>query len=116
MAYSLDLRQKVINFIEAGGSITKASRIFQVGKSSIYRWLDREELAPTKVEHRKRKVDIKELEEDVKKNPDTPLKERAQKFGVTSASLCYRFKKMKITQKKTTSLSRKKSRRKSGIL
>ena len=40
------------------------------------------------------------LEEDVKKNPDIPLKERAQKFGVTSSSLCYRFKKMKITRKK----------------
>lgn len=100
MAHSLDSRQKVINFIEAGGSITKAAQIFKVGRSSIYRWLDREDLAPTKVENRKKKVDIKELEEDVKKNPDIPLKERAQKFGVTSASLCYRFKKMKITRKK----------------
>lgn len=110
MAHSLDLRQRTLRFIEDGGSITKASKMFKVSRSTIYRWLDREDLAPTKVEYRKKKVDIKELEKDVEKNPDLSLKERAKKFGVTPASLCYRFKKMKITQKKTTSLSRKKSR------
>jgi len=68
--------------------------------------LGRENLAPSKIENRQRKINIKELEEDVKNNPDTLLKERARKFGVTPASLCYRFKKMKITRKETVTLSR----------
>jgi putative transposase len=102
MAYDLDLRIKVIDFIEGGGGITKASKIFKVGRATIYRWLGREELAATKVENRQRKINIKELEEDVKNNPDMLLKERAKKFGVTSASLCYQFKKMKITRKKNS--------------
>ncbi|AGF53285.1 transposase [Synechocystis sp. PCC 6803] len=106
MAYDLDLRIKVIVFIESGGGITKASKTFRVGRATVYRWLGREELAATKVENRQRKINRKELEEDVKNNPDMLLKERAKKFGVTSASLSYQFKKMKITRKKTVTLSR----------
>ncbi|MBE9240198.1 IS630 transposase-related protein, partial [Synechocystis salina] len=44
MTYDLDLRIKVIDFIESGGGITKASKIFKVGRATIYRWLGREEL------------------------------------------------------------------------
>ena len=100
MSYGLDLRKKVIQCVEDGGSRTKVSKRFNIGRATIYRWLSRQELAATKVESRKRKIDIKDLEKDVEKNPNTPLKERAFKFGVTSAALCYRFKKIKITRKK----------------
>ncbi|WP_238707345.1 IS630 transposase-related protein, partial [Microcystis aeruginosa] len=31
MSYSLDLRKKVIDYVENGGSITKASAIFNIG-------------------------------------------------------------------------------------
>ena len=41
MPYSLDLRQKVINFVENGGTITKAAHTFGIGRASIYRWLSR---------------------------------------------------------------------------
>ncbi|NES04904.1 MAG: IS630 family transposase, partial [Okeania sp. SIO2F4] len=35
MPYSLDLRQKVINFVENGGRITEVAHIFGVGRASI---------------------------------------------------------------------------------
>jgi transposase len=38
MPYSLDLTQKVINFVENGGTITKAAHTFRIGRTSIYRW------------------------------------------------------------------------------
>ena len=41
MPYSLDFRQKVINFVENGGTITKAAHTFGIGRASIYRWLSR---------------------------------------------------------------------------
>jgi len=44
MAYSLDYRQKVVNHVENGGSITKAAAIFKVGRATIYRWLGREDV------------------------------------------------------------------------
>jgi putative transposase len=115
MAYDLDLRLKVIDFIESGGGITKASRTFRVGRATIYRWLGREELAATKVETRQHKINIKELEEDVKNNPDMLLKERAKKFGVTPASLCYQFKKMKITRKNSYFIKREMSKSEQNI-
>ncbi len=35
MAYSLDLKTRIINYVENGGSVAKAARIFQVGRASI---------------------------------------------------------------------------------
>ena len=44
MPYSLDLRQKVTNFVGNGGRITEAVHIFGIGRASIYRWLSRPKL------------------------------------------------------------------------
>ena len=52
MPYSLDFRQKVINFVENGGKITKAAHTFGIGIASIYRWLSRPKLSATKVKSR----------------------------------------------------------------
>jgi transposase len=57
MAYSLDLRKRVVDYVEKGGGITKAAALFKVGRATIYRWLGREDLQATKVEHRERKID-----------------------------------------------------------
>jgi putative transposase len=54
--YFLDLRQRVIEFIETGGGISKAARTYRVSRATIYRWLDRKELKPTEVTRRKRGV------------------------------------------------------------
>ena len=71
MPYSLDFRQKVINFVENGGTITKAAHIFRRERASIYRYLSRPKLSATKVKSRQRKLDWKELEKDVKQNPES---------------------------------------------
>ena len=71
MPYSLDFRQKLINFVENGGTITKAAHAFGIGRASIYRWLSRPKLSATKVKSRQRKLDWKELEKDVKQNPES---------------------------------------------
>ncbi|NES84658.1 MAG: hypothetical protein F6K10_26435 [Moorea sp. SIO2B7] len=41
MSHSLELRQKVIDYIESDGKITKAAKVFRIGRASIYRWLER---------------------------------------------------------------------------
>jgi transposase len=56
MSYSLDLRKKVIDYVDNGGSITKAATLFNIGRATIYRWLSREELEATKVKHRSAKA------------------------------------------------------------
>ena len=44
MADSLDLRKRVVDYVENGGDITKAVALFKVGRAIIYRWLGREDL------------------------------------------------------------------------
>ena len=73
MPYSSDFRQKVINFVENGGTITKAAHIFGIRRASIYRWLSRPTLEATKVKSCQRKLDWKELEKDVKQNPESSI-------------------------------------------
>ena len=79
MPYSLDLRRKVINFLENGGMITEAAYIFGIGRASIYRWLSRPKLEATKVKCRQRKLDWKKLEKDIKQNPESKLADRSKK-------------------------------------
>ena len=100
MPYSLDLRKKVVNYVEKGGSITKAAQVFGIGRTTIYRWLNRKDLKATQVTHRQRKLNWKALERDVQENPDAKLIERAKKFGVHPSAICYALKKIEITRKK----------------
>ena len=99
MTYSLDLRKRVVDYVENGGGIPKAAALFKVGRATIYRWLGREDLRPTKVKHRERKIDWEALRKDVEENPEARLIERARKFGVRASAICYALKKMKITTK-----------------
>jgi transposase len=103
--------------VENGGSITKAAAIFKVGRATIYRWLGREDLRPTQVKHRQRKLDWEALKKDVEKNPEARLVERARTFRRQTECHLLCLKKIENYQKKKTiSLSRKKSRIKNKIL
>jgi putative transposase len=104
MPYSLDLRQRVIAFIETGEGISKAARTYRVSRATIYRWLGRKELKPTKVTRRKRKLDWEAVRKDVEQNPALKLSDRAKKFGVRTNAVWYAIEKMKITRKKRSQI------------
>jgi hypothetical protein len=48
------------------------------------------------------------LLKDIQENPESRLKQRAEKFGVSTTAIFKAIKKMKITRKKRTTLSGKK--------
>ncbi len=112
MPYSIDLRKRVVSYVENGGRIDQAAVLFKVGRATIYRWLSRKELQPTKVKRRKRKLDWTALENDVKENPDTRLIDRAKKFGVRPSAICYALKEMKLTRKKKNFVSTRETEKK----
>ena len=90
MPYSLDFRQKVINFVANGDTITKAADTFEIGRASIYRGLSRPKLSATKVKSRHRKLDWKELEKDVKLNLEKKIRlERIRKRCKTKSKVGY---------------------------
>ncbi len=43
MRYSADLRKRVLDFLDEGGSITAASRTFCISRMCIYTWLKSED-------------------------------------------------------------------------
>ena len=100
MAYSLDLRERVVEFVEAGGGITKAARLFKVGRATIYKWLNREDLRPTTVERRQRKLDWGALRQAVEAKPEAKLSDYAAQFGVRPSAIHDALRRMKITRKK----------------
>lgn len=107
MPFSLDLRTRVVEFVETTGSVSKAAKLYKVGRATIYRWLNRADLQPTVVKRRKRKLDWDALRQDVEQNPDAKLVDRALKFGVRPSAICYALKAMKLTRKKRSTLSGK---------
>ena len=109
MSYSVDLRERVVAFVKAGGAKAEAARRFSVSEGSVHNWLKRDNLAPIKVKRRHRKLDWNALEQHIQQEPDVRLRDRAEHFGVHTSAIWYAIKQMNITRKKTAQVSRAQS-------
>ena len=105
MAYSLDLRKRVVAFVKAGGSKSEAHRRFKVSLWCVNNWLSRETLEATYSHHgRPRKLDLAELKQHIIDYPDMILRERAEHFGVYINSIWHACKLLNITRKKNSTV------------
>lgn len=104
MAYSTDLREKVMEYIEAGNKVTETSQIFKVSRQTIYQWgklkAERGSVERPVYKHGAIKLNDEELIEFVKENPDLYLKDYAAKFHITPSGIWRAFKRLQITFKK----------------
>jgi putative transposase len=85
-AYSHTLREKVMTFVNQGGSKREASRVYNIGENTIYRWIRRFKAGNLKPKERTdfpRKVPIETLRNYVKENPDHALKEIGLALGLS---------------------------------
>jgi transposase len=111
MGYSIDLRSRVIEFIDKGNTQEKASLIFNVGTSTITRW--RALLSETgSVEKRPLtrtapKFESEKLNAYIEENPDALLKDIADHFGGSITGAYYALEREKITLKKRAFLQGK---------
>jgi transposase len=108
-AYALDLRERVVKFIQGGGSKAGAARHFDLARSSVYRYLaaaQKGALTPKKSWGYWRKLDPQKLQAHVKKHPDATLKELQQVFGVSHHAVWVRLGQLGFTLKKTHKISR----------
>jgi putative transposase len=111
--YSIDLRKRVLSFIEEGhGGITKASRVFSIGKSAIYSWINKKKTTGsidiTKRIKKPRKFKKHDLINYINKHPDAYLHEIAKNFNMSISGVCRALKRLNITRKKSLLLIRKK--------
>lgn len=104
MSYSIDLRERVIKFIEEGGSKSEASRIFDVTRKAIYSWIKKKAsngtLKDSPPKRRWKKLEPDALKKYIEANPDFTLKDYGRHFGASAPSVCLALRRLKITQKK----------------
>lgn len=109
MVYSVDLREKAVSLVEKGKSKEEVAELLEIGIATLYRWLKKktagESLKPAKMSSFIRKIDPEMLVEYVKKHPDHTLMEMKQNLGFGISAIWYRLKQLKITLKKSHTVS-----------
>jgi transposase len=104
MAYSEDLRIKVMEYIGKGHSQREAQKVFNINLETINRWHQKYrqtgEIKDKKPCRGFKKVDPKKLEVYVQEYPDAYLKEIGEVFNCTDMSIHRALKKLGITRKK----------------
>jgi transposase len=102
--YSIDLRKRVLQYLETNNNKMQTSQLFQVGIATIYRWVARKKksgaIEPLKKKNTYQKIDNQKLISYVEQNPDHFLSEIAKNFGLTLQAIFYALRRLKITRKK----------------
>jgi len=105
MSYSVDLRKKVIEFIERTRNVLEASRVFGVHYNTVRKWFkvyEEENRLEPKEAYRQDpyKMDWEELRLYVEANPDLYQEEYAKVFGVSQGQISKVLKRLGVTYKK----------------
>jgi transposase len=103
MSYSLDLRKRVIKYVENGGIQEKAASIFGVSPKTVSNWIRKKRegnLSPITRENKPRKINYDSLRKYIEKHPDAYLREIAEELEVTPQAVFYACKRLRITLKK----------------
>jgi transposase len=105
MAYSIDLRERLVEYVESGHKIVEACRIFKVSRQTARKWIrlkkETGSVARKIYRHGAIKLNDQELIDYVRDNPDLTLEEYAKKFNMSPSGIWRAFKRLKITLKKT---------------
>ena len=106
MAYSKDLKLRVLNFVRGGGSKAEASRRFEVSLTAIYRWLSQpaDHVSGKPGPKASRKFDQEALRSEVEARPDALLRELAASRKVSINTIAVALKRMGIVRKKNASI------------
>jgi transposase len=105
VAYSLDLREAALRLIAEGKTQIETSRLLNVSRASIVRWLKRPSLAASRIggsKPRELGIDLQEL---VSQNPGKTLAQLATLVPIQKTALSLRLRKANLTFKKNSILT-----------
>ncbi len=109
--YSLDLRERVIEFLSKGNSQRAAARIFKLSKTTVSIWYVRykskQSYAPKKRLGSKPSIDIDNFTKYVEDNPNSTAFDLGKQFGISAAGARYWLNKLNFSYKKKHSPSGK---------
>ena len=107
--YSYDLRRKVMGSLEAGKTITDISKLFQISRKTVYRWLERKQESGDIKEkqgyqkgHSHKITDFNKFEDFMKSQDGKSLSDIAQAFPEmgSASTLSRTLRKLKLSYKK----------------
>jgi putative transposase len=102
MAYSSDLRKRVLSFVDDGNSKEEAAERYDVSVSTVYLWCR----TPKKTKASKPgpkgcwKLDLERLQALVTERPTAYQAELASPLGVCQYTVCCGLRKLNLTRKK----------------
>lgn len=110
--YPLKFREKVLEIKERDKlSFEEIGKRFDVHPRTVQRWSVR--IKPIlKRNKAATKINMEELEKDVKENPDSYQWERAERLGVVPNTVLYALRRLNITYKKKLHPSKSRRREK----
>lgn len=108
MAYSKDLKERVVAYVRKGGKKSEAARRFSVCEATVYLWIQQKDLTPQQPPGRPRSFSWEKLKKHVEDFPDKMIKERAIVFGVAATTILYALQQMEISYKKNAAVQTKK--------
>jgi putative transposase len=105
MEYSLDLRERVIAFIEQGGKKADASVLFNVSRPTINKWIKLKNetgslKSPPLPPRTWRKINPEILIAHVNANPDNLLSDYATHLNVSNSGVWRALNRVNYTRKK----------------
>ena len=104
MAYSADLRKRVIEYLREGHTQEETSAIFKVGTTTIKEWLallsETGSLEKRPLKRVASKFESEKLNAYVEENPNALLKDIAEYFGGSTTGAFYALEREKLTYKK----------------
>ncbi len=115
MAYSLDLRQKALEYLDKIGNREKVIEAFDISLRTLERWIRRRRennLPPKQRRSSPSKIDDQKLQLFVQEHPDSYLREIAKPFGATLQAAFYACRRLKISLKKRSPITKKGMRKK----
>jgi len=108
MAYSKDLRMKVIGYLEAGHTQRQARDTFRISLSAINKWSQQYhktgEVEKKPLNRGFKKLDPEKLKAYVKEHPDAYQQEMAEAFGCSRSAVQKALRKLGITYKKNQTI------------
>jgi len=103
-AYSLDLRERVMDYLDDGHTYQETSNLFKISLRTIFNWSKlRKEKGSLVVENTPRsphKLSDTELLEYIRLHPDAYLRDIAEHFKTCKAAVYKALKRLGVTRKK----------------
>ena len=115
-AYSIDLRERVVAYVRAGGEKKLACHIFQIGRDTLYRWLRQYRIqgnvAPRpRGKYAPRKLDDVVVGQYIAEHSDATLAEVGEVVAVSGVAIWKACQRLQITRKKNAPVRRTKRAR-----